>query len=69
MATAAEKLVSDTRSVSITHIESLYIRRALDMLVASNERLIKKEMPGSEVIRLRSEENDMLRKLNLRFGA
>ncbi|AXH74722.1 MAG: hypothetical protein [Microviridae sp.] len=68
MATAKD-IMDTAKAVSVTHLESLYIRRALDMLVSSNDRLIKKEMPGSDVVGIRERENDMLKALSVRFGA
>lgn len=69
MATNVKDVMSEsTRAVSVSHIESLYIRRAIDMLVASNDRLIKKEMAGSDVIGIREREQDMLKALSVRFG-
>lgn len=51
---------ADTRSVSLSSLERLYVKRAIDQLVSSLNRSMKAEIPGSDVIRIREGEVTML---------
>lgn len=68
MAKASDILEQDVSAVSVSHIEKLYIQRALDGLIAGNERSVKKEIPGSDFVNMRNRETEMLRVLRNRFG-
>lgn len=70
MATENQKSLvnGDTTAVSLTHIERLYVQRGLDLIINANERSAKKEIPGSEFVRLREEETASIRALRSRFG-
>lgn len=70
MATSAQKSLvadADVSAVSLSHVERLYVQRAIDLLAASLERAAKKEMPGSEIQRIRTDEVNMLNALKVRF--
>lgn len=65
---ASDLLESDTTAVSVSHIDRLYIQRALDGMIQSNERSVKKEISGSAFVEMRNRETEMLRALRSRFG-
>lgn len=70
MATKASDLLEgDTTVVSVSHIDRLYVQRALDSMIQSNERSVKKEIAGSAFVEMRNKETAMLRQLRDRFGA
>ena len=69
MATADKSLVPDTTSVSMSHVERLYVQRSLDLQITALERSIKKEIAGSDFVLMREREIAMLRELRARLGA
>lgn len=62
-----ETIVSDETTTSTNHIERLYIVRGLELLIKGNVRSIAKEIPGSEFVRMRENESEMLNQLAKRF--
>jgi len=70
MATSQQtSLAPDTTSVSLTHVERLYLQRSLDLQISALDRSIKKELPGSDFVAMREKEINMLRDLKQRLGA
>lgn len=61
---ATDKVVS----VELTTLERLYVQRSLDLLQASIRRSISKEMPGSEVTRIREGEIRTLIAIGSKLG-
>lgn len=61
-------LVDDTRSISFSHVERLYVQRSIDMLIASLQRSVKSET-SSDVVVFREREIDALRDVRKRMGA
>lgn len=61
-------LVDDTRAVSFTHVERLYLQRSIDMLISALDRSAKKET-SADVVNFRQTEIDSLRDMRKRLGA
>jgi len=63
-----ETLIEDTRAVSFSHVERLYLQRAIDVLAKQLESSAKKEM-SPDVQQFREKELDQLRDMRKRLGA
>lgn len=71
MANQSEKqtiLTDDTRAVSFTHVERLYLQRAIDILITQLNRSSAKET-SPEVKQIRQNEIAMLQSTRNRLGA
>lgn len=70
MATTQEKqtLMDDTRAVSFTHIERLYLQRSIDIHITQTRRSMAKEA-SPEVKAIRQNDIDFLETCKKRLGA
>lgn len=68
MSKSTETLIDDTRAVSFTFVERLYLQRAIDILVKQLQSSTKKET-AAEIIIFREKEIEQLTSIRKRLGA
>lgn len=68
MATKSESLLGpDDRAVSFSHVERLYLQRAIDVLTKQLENSAKKET-SADIVEFRNKELDQLRDMKKRLN-